>query len=62
MASEDEKTEGKGFKVSDRRRFSPETGEARPRRNQISGLITSRYLKLIFLLSLSVSVLKRSCI
>jgi len=29
MASEDEKTEGKGFKVSDRRRFSPETGEAR---------------------------------
>ena len=29
MASEDEKQEGKGFTVQDRRRFSPETGEAR---------------------------------
>lgn len=30
MASEEEKqTEGKGFTVQDRRRFSPETGEAR---------------------------------
>lgn len=29
MAGEDEKAEGKGFKVSDRRRFSPETGEAK---------------------------------
>jgi hypothetical protein len=30
MANEDEKqTEGKGFTVQDRRRFSPETGEAR---------------------------------
>lgn len=30
MASEEGKTEGKGFTVQDRRRFSPETGEARP--------------------------------
>lgn len=29
MAPEDEKQEGKGFTVQDRRRFSPETGEAR---------------------------------
>ena len=29
MASEEEKPEGKGFTVQDRRRFSPETGEAR---------------------------------
>ena len=29
MASEEEKQEGKGFTVQDRRRFSPETGEAR---------------------------------
>jgi hypothetical protein len=29
MAGEDEKAEGKGFKVSDRRRFSSETGEAK---------------------------------
>jgi len=29
MASEDGKQEGKGFTVQDRRRFSPETGEAR---------------------------------
>jgi hypothetical protein len=29
MASEDEKQEGKGFTVKDRRRFSPDTGEAR---------------------------------
>ena len=29
MSSEDEKQEGKGFTVQDRRRFSPETGEAR---------------------------------
>jgi hypothetical protein len=29
MASDEEKTEGKGFTVQDRRRFSPETGEAR---------------------------------
>jgi len=29
MAEEGEKGEGKGFKVADRRRFSPETGEAR---------------------------------
>jgi hypothetical protein len=30
MASEEGKTEGKGFTVQDRRRFSPETGDARP--------------------------------
>jgi hypothetical protein len=29
MADEGEKGEGKGFKVADRRRFSPETGEPR---------------------------------
>ncbi|HEX2241921.1 MAG TPA: DUF1844 domain-containing protein [Gammaproteobacteria bacterium] len=29
MADQDEKQEGKGFTVQDRRRFSPETGEAR---------------------------------
>jgi hypothetical protein len=29
MADEEEKQEGKGFTVQDRRRFSPETGEAR---------------------------------
>lgn len=29
MASDEEKTAGKGFTVQDRRRFSPETGEAR---------------------------------
>jgi hypothetical protein len=29
MAEEEEKQEGKGFTVQDRRRFSPETGEAR---------------------------------
>jgi len=29
MASEEGKIEGKGFTVQDRRRFSPETGEAR---------------------------------
>ena len=29
MSNEDEKQEGKGFTVQDRRRFSPETGEAR---------------------------------
>jgi len=29
MAGEDEKKEGKGFTVQDRRRFSPETGDAR---------------------------------
>ncbi len=29
MAGEGEKGEGKGFKVEDRRRFSPETGEPR---------------------------------
>lgn len=29
MAGEGEKSEGKGFTVKDRRRFSPETGEAR---------------------------------
>ncbi|HEX6768664.1 MAG TPA: DUF1844 domain-containing protein [Candidatus Binatia bacterium] len=29
MAAEDEKLENKGFTVQDRRRFSPETGEAR---------------------------------
>lgn len=29
MAEAGEKGEGKGFKVADRRRFSPETGEAR---------------------------------
>ncbi len=29
MVEEEEKREGKGFKVEDRRRFSPETGEAR---------------------------------
>jgi|SRR5262245_11874815 len=29
MASEEVKQEGKGFTVQDRRRFSPETGEAR---------------------------------
>jgi hypothetical protein len=30
MAETEEKQEGKGFTVQDRRRFSPETGEARP--------------------------------
>jgi Domain of unknown function (DUF1844) len=30
MAGEEEKQAGKGFTVQDRRRFSPETGEARP--------------------------------
>jgi hypothetical protein len=29
MAGEEEKREGKGFTIQDRRRFSPETGEAR---------------------------------
>lgn len=29
MASEEEKQEGKGFTITDRRRFSPDTGEAR---------------------------------
>lgn len=29
MASEEDKQEGKGFTIQDRRRFSPETGEAR---------------------------------
>ncbi len=29
MAAEEEKLEGKGFTVQDRRRFSPETGEVR---------------------------------
>lgn len=29
MANEEKPTEGKGFTVQDRRRFSPETGEAR---------------------------------
>ena len=29
MAEEEEKREGKGFTVQDRRRFSPDTGEAR---------------------------------
>ncbi len=29
MAGEEEKGEGRGFKVEDRRRFSPETGEPR---------------------------------
>jgi hypothetical protein len=29
MAAEDDRREGKGFTVQDRRRFSPETGEAR---------------------------------
>ncbi len=29
MVGEEEKKEGKGFKVEDRRRFSPETGEPR---------------------------------
>jgi uncharacterized protein DUF1844 len=29
MADEEEKQEGKGFTIQDRRRFSPETGEAR---------------------------------
>ena len=30
MANEEGKIEGKGFTLQDRRRFSPETGEARP--------------------------------
>jgi len=30
MAGDEEKQENKGFTVQDRRRFSPETGEARP--------------------------------
>ena len=29
MAGEEEKSEGKGFRVQDRRRFSPDTGDAR---------------------------------
>ncbi len=37
MANEDEKqTEGKGFTVQDRRRFSPETGEARADAPEVS--------------------------
>jgi hypothetical protein len=37
MASEDEKqVEGKGFTVQDRRRFSPETGEARADAPEVS--------------------------
>ena len=31
MSGEEEKSEGKGFTVQDRRRFSPDTGEARDR-------------------------------
>ncbi|MGH7827879.1 MAG: DUF1844 domain-containing protein [Candidatus Binatia bacterium] len=34
MAGEEEKQAGKGFTVQDRRRFSPETGQARPDADQ----------------------------
>ncbi|HKY06927.1 MAG TPA: DUF1844 domain-containing protein, partial [Candidatus Binatia bacterium] len=37
MASEEEKSERKGFTVQDRRRFSPETGEAREDAAEQSG-------------------------
>ena len=35
MAGEGEKGEGKGFKVKDRRRFSPETGEPREEADKV---------------------------
>lgn len=35
MSAEGEKGEGKGFKVEDRRRFSPETGEPREKQEEI---------------------------
>jgi hypothetical protein len=38
MAGEGEKPEGKGFTVQDRRRFSPETGEAREGAEEPQGL------------------------
>lgn len=34
MAGEEQKKEGKGFTVQDRRRFSPETGESRQRSDE----------------------------
>lgn len=37
MAGEEEKQEGKGFTVQDRRRFSPETGEAREASEEAKG-------------------------
>jgi hypothetical protein len=37
MAGEEEKQEGKGFTVQDRRRFSPETGEAREASEESKG-------------------------
>jgi len=42
MADEREGQEGKGFKVEDRRRFSPETGEPRGESEQPSGEKTSQ--------------------
>jgi hypothetical protein len=37
MAGEEEKREGKGFTVQDRRRFSPDTGEARETSEETRG-------------------------
>jgi hypothetical protein len=37
MAGEEEKREGKGFTVQDRRRFSPDTGEARETSEETQG-------------------------
>ena len=37
MAGEEEKREGKGFTVQDRRRFSPDTGEARGTSEETQG-------------------------
>ena len=41
MAEEEEKQEGKGFTVQDRRRFSPETGEARETSEEPKGFTPS---------------------
>jgi len=41
MAGEEEKQEGKGFTVQDRRRFSPETGEAREASEEPKGFTLS---------------------
>ena len=41
MAEEEEKQEGKGFTVQDRRRFSPETGEARETSEEPKGFTLS---------------------
>ena len=41
MAGAEEKQEGKGFTVQDRRRFSPETGEAREAADEPKGFTMS---------------------